>query len=195
MPERQTPWSAAYVNVRFWVMSLGKPEWILAEGQRLKIRFTEPGEIRRWLASTRFAGLDIVRDSILEAESAYERSAGTYEHYSAKEQAERLTEELARVKAPEAAPIMLELKLASKGPAVARQWLDEQVGNAIAGLIPVAAGRGKLADAAVDYLRTAKKKGHEKLIRDCLKGVEPGGRRIDREERARLRGEGIRGAR
>lgn len=43
----------------------------------------------------------------------------------------------------------------------------------MAGLIPVAAGRGKLADAAVEYLREAKKKGHEPLIRDCLADATP----------------------
>src|SRR5262249_24534614 len=65
----------------------------------------------------------------------------------------------------EAAPLMLELKLSSKAPQVARQWLDEQVGNAIAGLIPVAAGRGKLAEAAVEYLREKKQQGYEEVIR------------------------------
>ena len=66
---------------------------------------------------------------------------------------------------------MLELKLNARAAAPARQWLDEQVGNAIAGLIPVADGRGKLAEAAIDYLRDAKRKGHEEAIRAALVGV------------------------
>jgi hypothetical protein len=165
--------NGAFHRVRFWVSMLGNPEWMLSESHRLKVQWTEPEEIRRWLAATQFSGLDIVRDSILASSTSYGFSSGSYERFSAKDQAERLTEEFARVKAPDAAPYMLELKLSSKAPGVARQWLDEQVGNAVAGLLPIAAGRGKLAEAAVDYLREAKKRGHEKLIRDCLKAVSP----------------------
>ena len=73
---------------------------------------------------------------------------------------------------------MLELMLGSKAPAVAARWLDEQPGHAIPGLIPVAAGRGKLADAALDYLRVQKRKGHEDFIRECLAvGLPRGWRR------------------
>ena len=75
---------------------------------------------------------------------------------------------LARVKSPKTAAPMLELMLASKASGVAHRWLDEQVGHAIAGLIPVVAERGKLADAALEYLRTQQRKGHEGFIRECL---------------------------
>jgi predicted DNA-binding WGR domain protein len=161
----------SYYRLRFWVSSLRKPEWIESEGRRLKVQWVEPEEVRHWLAATQFSSLDVVRDSILAADSTYAHTSDGFKRFSAKEQAERLAMEFARVKAPEAAPHMLELKLSSKAPSIARQWLDEQVGNAIAGLIPTAAGRGKLADAAIDYLREAKKKGHEKLIRACLKSA------------------------
>src|SRR5262249_14491659 len=57
-----------------------------------------------------------------------------------------------------AAPHMLELKSNSKAPGLARQWLEENPGNAIAGLIPLAAEKGKLADAAVEFLREARRK-------------------------------------
>src|SRR6516164_8287195 len=63
---------------------------------------------------------------------------------------------------------MLELKLQSKAPNVARQWLDEHLGCAIAGLIPLAAGKGKLADAALDFLREKKRQGHAPLIAKLL---------------------------
>jgi len=66
---------------------------------------------------------------------------------------------------------MLELKLQSKAPNVARQWLDEHLGCAIAGLIPLAAGKGKLAEAALDFLREKKRQGHAKLIAKVLKGA------------------------
>src|SRR5262249_19737379 len=76
-----------------------------------------------------------------------------------------------RVKAPEAAPFMLELRVNSRAPALARQWLDEQPGNAVAGLLPVAAGRGKLADAAVEYLRDARRQRLADFIQQQLKGA------------------------
>jgi predicted DNA-binding WGR domain protein len=162
-----------FPDAKLLVFALGNPEWVEAAGRRMKLLFSTPAEIRHWLAVTKYSGLDVVRDSILNADSAYDYSSGTFERHTSKDQAARLTEEFSLVKAPEAAPFMLELKLGSKAPHVPRQWLDENVGCAVAGLIPVAAGRGKLAEAAVEYLREAKKKGHENLIRECLAGAAP----------------------
>ena len=55
----------------------------------------------------------------------------------------------------------------------ARRWLDENIDLTIAGLIPVATAKGKLADVALEYLRFQKRKGHEGLIRECLAAVPP----------------------
>jgi hypothetical protein len=90
-----------------------------------------------------------------------------------KDEAGPLAEALALVKAPEAAPVMLELKLFSKAPQVARRWLDEEVGNSVAGLLPVAAGQGPLAEAALDSLREAKRKGHAALLEEQTKQGDP----------------------
>ncbi len=60
--------------------------------------------------------------------------------------------------------MMLEIRLSSRNSGPARQWLEQQLGNAIAGLIPTAAGRGKVAEAAIEFLRQAKRKGHAELI-------------------------------
>ena len=127
--------------------------------RRFKLQLGEAQLVRIWLALTQFSGLDYARNSILAQ--------------TRKEDNEMLMEEFARVKAPEAAPYMLEFKLNALGSGPARKWLLEQVGNAIVGLVPDAAGRGKLAEAAVEYLRDAKKKGHEEIIRTALKGVAP----------------------
>src|SRR5262249_48930712 len=143
-----------YHQVQRVVFGLGSPELVEAEARRLKLPLREPEFLRAGLTLTEVAALDYARDNIL-AETR-------------QDDCEKLLRELARVKAPEVAVHMLELRLHSKAPAAARQWLDEQVGNAVAGLVPVAAGRGKLAEAAVEYLREAKKKGHEKLIRAAV---------------------------
>ena len=63
---------------------------------------------------------------------------------------------------------MLELRLSSKVPQVARRWLEEEVGNAVAGLLPVAAGSGALADAALDYSR-GQCRGHAALLTELAK--------------------------
>jgi hypothetical protein len=71
--------------------------------------------------------------------------------------------------APEAAPHLMALKLAGKGSGLVRQWQDEQAGNAVAGLVPLAAERGKLGDAVIEYLREARRKGHGALIEEQLR--------------------------
>ena len=143
------------------VFSLGSARLVESEMRRLKLRLyiqTWHLYIRPWLAHTQYAALDVVRDSILAA--------------SSKQEAECLLETFAIVHAPEAAPYMLALMLSSKAPHVARWWLDDHPEHTIAGLIPVAAGRGKLADAALNFLMRVKRKGYETFIRTCLEQVE-----------------------
>jgi predicted DNA-binding WGR domain protein len=154
----QSGWDHSYYHqTQRIVFGLGNAQLVQEEMRRLRLHLQKPDFLRTWLALTEFDGLDYVCENIL-AETK-------------KDVCEELLKVFALVKAPEAAPFMLELKLNSKAPHIARQWLDENVGCAIAGLIPVAAGRGKLAESALEYLREAKKKGHEKLIRECLAGV------------------------
>jgi predicted DNA-binding WGR domain protein len=110
--------------------------------------------IRAWLAHTEYSALELIRDSVLVADK--------------KEEAEALLTAFAAVKASEAAPLMLELMLDSKAPKIARQWLQDYPAQAIAGLIPTAAGRGRLAEAAIDLLRSMKRKGYTAYIQTCL---------------------------
>jgi len=140
------------------IFGLGDPVLVEMHMRRLKLRLHPPGSyisqtsayVRAWLAHTEYEALDYIRDSILSAEK--------------KEDTAALTEAFALVKAPEAAPHMLELMLSSKVPRMACQWLKDNPAHAIAGLIPVAAGRGTLADAAIKFLQRMKRKGHEAFI-------------------------------
>jgi hypothetical protein len=68
---------------------------------------------------------------------------------------------------------MLELMLDSKAPKIARQWLQDYPAQAIAGLIPTAAGRGRLAEAAIDWLHSIKRKGYTAYIQTCLAHESP----------------------
>ena len=139
-----------YHQPQIVVLGLGSAAEVEAEMRRHKLPLNRPEYIRWWLATTEYAALDYVRDCILPVTN--------------KEEAEKLATAFARVKAPEAAPHMLELKLSSKAPKVAREWMDANVGRTIVGLVPVAGGRGKLADAAVEHLRDLKRGGHGELI-------------------------------
>jgi predicted DNA-binding WGR domain protein len=129
--------------------------------RRLGLNLQPPGDnwhrstyIRAWLAHTEYSALDVIRDTVL--------SAGK------KEEAVGLLQAFALVKAPAAAPFMLELMLSSKAPQIARQWLEENPAHAITGIIPVAAGRGKLADAAIEFLLSMKRKGYTEHIQTCI---------------------------
>ncbi|MBY0523277.1 MAG: DUF4132 domain-containing protein [Gemmataceae bacterium] len=156
-----------YQSPQRLVFGLSGPKQVESELRRLKLPLRMPCHVRACLACTELNALDYIAGCILSVEAGWCDD----KHRSAKEVAERLLSAFALVKAPEAAPHMLELKLSSKAPGIARQWLDEQVGNAIAGLIPIAGGRGKLASAALDYLRGKKREGHADLIKSCLKSA------------------------
>ena len=148
-----------YQRPQLLVLGLGDPRLVETEMRRLKLVLKRPEYIRGWLAHTEDSALDLVRDSI-RTEAKQDRCAA-------------LLKELARVKAPAAAPLMLELMLESKAPAVARRWLDEHPSHAIAGLIAATTARGKVADAALEYLREQRRKGHEDFIRECLAAASP----------------------
>ncbi len=142
-----------YLHPQEVIFGLGSRELVEHHFRRLKLRLLTPPHVRAWLAHTGHTALDLARESIAPVTN--------------REEAEQLVAALGSLSAPELAPVMLDLMLTSKAPKVARQWLDSHPGHAVTGLLPLAAGRGKLADAAVDYLRGLKRKGGEALIRSA----------------------------
>ncbi|MGP0069631.1 MAG: WGR domain-containing protein [Isosphaeraceae bacterium] len=141
------------------IFGLGDPAAVVTEMHRLKLLLRRLDDIHGWIAHTEDASPDLVRDSVLKIANREECAA--------------LIKVLAVVKSPRTAGSMLELMLGSKAPGIARGWLDAQPGHAIPGLFALAAGQGKLADAALDYLRSQKRKGHEGYIRECLASAPP----------------------
>ncbi|MEZ4376562.1 MAG: DUF4132 domain-containing protein [Polyangiaceae bacterium] len=140
------------------VLGLGSPELVAAEWKRLKLHMRDADEIRAFIACTETSALECVVDTILAQTN--------------KEEAAKLLEALALVRAPEAAEPMLRCKLDSKAQAQARAWLDFNVGNAVHGLLETAAGRGSMADAAIEYLRQAKRLGYESVIAAAIKAAK-----------------------
>jgi hypothetical protein len=112
--------------------------------------------IRGWLAHTECSALGDITSSILNITN--------------KEKAEfSINDFTSLVNAPEVASEMLELVLSSRSPQTAKKWLYENPANAIAGLIKVTTKRGRLADTAINYLRSFKKKGYQDLISKLAK--------------------------
>jgi len=148
-------WLDHYQSPQELVFGLGSAEIVEAEWRRLRLKMRSPEDVRAFLACTEFAALDCIADCIVARTN--------------KGECGKLLKTFILVRAPEAAEPMLQCKLSSKTPAIARDWLDKYVGNAVAGLMNVAGGRGKLADAAVDYLRGVKRMGHESVIAASVK--------------------------
>ncbi|RCS49470.1 DUF4132 domain-containing protein [Bremerella cremea] len=155
---QENEYFAHYQKPQDIVVGLGSAELVEAEWRRLKLEIQSEKQLRAFLACTEFAALDYVAQSVNKQPN--------------KESCESLLKVFTLVRAPEAALPMLECKLSCKLPAVARDWLDKYVGNAVTGLLEVAAGRGKLADEALDYLRTTKRKGYESVIVAALKKAD-----------------------
>jgi predicted DNA-binding WGR domain protein len=143
-----------YQNPQAIVCGLGSAELVESEWRRLKLDFLTPDQARAFLACTEYAALDVLAESICNR--------------SNREECESLLKILVLVKAPQAAEPILRCRLEAKAPIEARNWLDTQIGNAVHGLIETAGGRGKLADAAIDYLRSVKRLGWEQVIKDAL---------------------------
>jgi predicted DNA-binding WGR domain protein len=152
-------WKDFHQRPQLLVFGLGDPRSVEAEMRRLKLLLKRPEYVRAWIAHTEDSALDLVGASILANANKDECAA--------------LIEPLTRVRSPRTAPVMLELMVFSKAPGAARRWLEEHHGHAIPGLIPAAAGKGKLADAALDHLRSQVRKGYEAFLGECLADALP----------------------
>ena len=125
--------------------------------RRLKVKFYghDFDSVVDFIANTGFSGLDLVTDFLCAVTN--------------KKDAATDVALLAKMRAPEVAEPMLQCRLNSKAPAVAREWMNFNVGNCVAGLIDTAGQRGKLGDAAIDYYREVKRNGHADLIAKYVK--------------------------
>ena len=139
------------------VFGLGDPHLVDHDMRRLKLACAKPTSAH-WLAHSGLNGLDYVYESI-QAETN-------------KNEAASLFKDFALVKAPEAAPYMLELKLNSKIPMLARQWLDENPRQRHRGADPHGRRtRQKGRRQALDFLRETRRQGHAVFIEEHLKSV------------------------
>ncbi len=148
-------YASHYQQPQMLVCGLATPEVVASEWRRLKLPVDTPEHARSLLACTEYSALDLLAAEICKTTN--------------REQCEGLLKVLALVNAPEAAEAILRCKVECKAPLIARDWLDKHVGNAVCGLIEVAGGRGKLADAAIEYLRSVKRSGLDGVIASAVK--------------------------
>ncbi|SFH92653.1 DUF4132 domain-containing protein [Planctomicrobium piriforme] len=148
-------WTDHYQRPQDLVLGLGNPELIASEWRRLHLKMRSGNDVRRFVGCTEDTALDCVVQSVLKQTN--------------KDACEEQLKALALVRTPTAAVAMLECKLSAKVPSPARDWLDKNVGRSIVGLVETAAGTGKMADAAVEYLRGAKAKGFGSAIQAAIK--------------------------
>ena len=163
-------WNDHYHRPQEVVFGLGSGEEVNAQMRRLKLSLAQPKYVRAWLAHTEYAHLDWVGSTITDATS---RQYGYGAIGGIREVAGALTKQLALAEAPETVPVMMQLMLESKGPRPAREWLDAHPLQSAQGLLPIASGRGKLAEAATDWLRGLKKRGYEDHIRAFAEALPP----------------------
>jgi hypothetical protein len=143
----------------FLLCGLASGDEVASEWRRIKIDFYEPRTVRIFLACTEYRDLHLVADFVCKKTN--------------KDEAASLLKSLTIVKAPEAAEPMLRCKLESKAASIAREWLEENTGFAVQGLLKVASGRTVLAEAALEFLRSVKRRGLESLIIDAIRDASP----------------------
>ncbi|WP_153555498.1 WGR and DUF4132 domain-containing protein [Roseimaritima sediminicola] len=163
-------WIDHYLRPQMLLFGLSDAATVEAEWRRLKIRLNSAQEARGFLACTEYSALDVLASEVCAQ--------------SNKDYCLELLEVLCLVRAPEAAEPLLRCRLEAKMPAPARDWLNHQVGNAVAGLIPTAANKGKLGEAAIEYLRGVKRNGQQAVIVKALKEAgesAPGVAQVQRE--------------
>jgi predicted DNA-binding WGR domain protein len=162
-------WSDTYNRPQEIVFGLPEAALVSRHLRRLSLQLKVPLHIRAWLAHTELAELDFVAESIAAETN--------------RDDATVLAKEFCElVAAAEAAPAILSVMVNSKASRIARQWFVDHPAEAIAGLAPLLAGRGKLADGAADILRDLHRLGHgetlaARLSPDVLSRVQPEDRR------------------
>jgi predicted DNA-binding WGR domain protein len=155
---KQFPYATHYQHPEEIIFAMKDKKQMIAQFQRLGIKFTTPKQVRAWLALTEFDALEIISQSIFAQTN--------------KEEAIKLTKAFGGAVAPEIAVQMLQLTTESKSAQPAHQWLNEHPIETIVGLLPLVQNRSRFAQNAIDILQSLAKRGYEPFIRLQLSTLE-----------------------
>jgi len=165
----KSAWFCDFQYPQRLVFGLASPELIISEWRRLGLRFYTETDVKYFLACTETACLEEIAATVLSRQN--------------KQDTIPFAEALALVRTPDAVPFILKCKLDSRTPGIFREWMDKNVGTSISGLIDIAAERGVLGTAAIEYLRNLKRRGFEDTISQIVEasGNSSGRTRIEQE--------------
>ena len=143
-----------YAKPQWLVFGLPDRATVIAEARRIGIKLRDVHQGVAWLALTGYEALDRIVISACNPGN--------------KEGAASIASVLSLVVAPEAALPALQIVRDSKAPQYGVEWLRANPLHAVIGLVPAAAGNGKLAQAARDHLHSMQR-GPERAILEAAK--------------------------
>jgi predicted DNA-binding WGR domain protein len=132
------------------VFALSSEKKVMDEMRRIGAPLKNPTHVKAWLACTEYSDLDMISTGIVGIEN--------------RDEATKLMRHFMKVHAVEAVAPMFRLILESKVPGMARQWLNENPHHAVVGAANLACGKGKLAEAATEFLLEVMAKGQRDLL-------------------------------
>jgi hypothetical protein len=135
------------------VLGLGSVDLVKDHIQRLKLNLANADQVQSWLAHTEYSGLEKVHDDIQRIRNKKETKYAI-----------EMMAVFSQVKCLEMGKHMLSLSLDSQVADIARTWIKGNPEWAIAGFLPLATGRSKLANPALDWLQRFQLEGHGDLI-------------------------------
>lgn len=162
-------WHDHYHRPQDLVLGLGSREEVSREMRRLGLRLHKTEYLRGWLAHTGLDELDWAVRSVNQVTN--------------KDEAEALVADFAAcVGSSRAVEAMLAIHLGSKAPRQAREWLQADPARTIAGLVPLATGPGRLAEAARSELLALAVQGHRDDIEKAAGSLDEAGKALLRAE-------------
>lgn len=144
------------------VFGLSSAELVQSHMKRLNLKLTESEHVRSCLAHTEYSQLDYIHDSI--------KAINSNKQFK---EAVEMFKVFAQVRCLDMAKYMLSLSLASRVSGFATTWLRENLEWSIAGLLPIAAGRSRLAKPASDWIQRFQLEGQGALVQKLLAAASP----------------------
>ena len=137
------------------IFGLTDPDLVAFHMNRLGLKVNSLHLWKGWLAHREYAGLDLIRDSILAL--------------SRKEDAVTLLRQTIAIVAPELAPIMLELSQQSMTVALSSRWLTDHSSVALAGVLANLQGLKSIPELTRTYLERRIGRGDGAWIQTWVK--------------------------
>lgn len=146
------------------ILGLHDEEKIVSEMNRFGLSVPYPDMVPNWIGMSGFGGMEILYKWIdLRFEDACLFEYGL----------EMLEMLLEKIDSPETAVYALRLRKHPKAASLAGEYLEKHPGNAICGILPLVNEKGKIGNAAIEFLRIKKRQAYGPFIEECLSDMPP----------------------